>query len=118
MTYIADYYRSINSSKKKAYDCYEKLPKTTKKVYESLVDMFRSQKYLDDNLKFAPSNAEIASEAMVNFTTISHHLAVLDKNGYIWVTTCYDADCNIRRRRIDMLKIENNDTKEKNKNAI
>lgn len=118
MAYISDYYRSIDSSKKKIYGCYEKLPKTTKKVYESLVEMFRSQKYLDDDLKFAPSNAEIASEATVNSTTISHHLAVLHKNGYIWVMTCYDASHGIRRRRIEMLKIKNDDTKEKNENDV
>ena len=95
-------FQHINSSKKRLYDSYDELPKRTKDVYAALQLMYGDTTYMDDNLKFMPTNRQI-SEVVGIKNNVSHYLAVLDRNGYIWVTWGHIDSLYIRKHKIELL---------------
>ena len=97
-----EYYSHINSNKKKLYPSYDALPPCAKKVYSALLLMCTDASYKDEELEFMPTNRQIAEISGVT-SNISHYLAVLDRNEYIWVTWTYKGR---RKHRIEMLKKE------------
>lgn len=101
------YYRNIDSSKKKVYSSYDALPLFTQKVYSALRLMCTDVFYWDEDLEFTPTNRQIAEISGVT-SGITHHLAVLDRNGYIRVTWTYQE--GRRKHRIELLDKEENKT--------
>lgn len=97
------FYSYIDSSKEKVYSSYDALPLCTQKVYSALCFMCTDVFYWDEDLEFTPTNRQIAEISGVT-SGITHHLAVLDRNGYIRVTWTYQE--GRRKHRIEMLKKE------------
>lgn len=98
-----EHFYHIDSSKKKLYDSYRALPTGTKDVYAALQLIEEDR---DANVRaspFMPTNRQISELSLVNKNSISHHLAVLDRNGYIWVTWGHIDSLYIRKHKIELL---------------
>ena len=98
-----EHFYHIDSSKKPLYDSYKTLPTSTKNVYAALQLIEEDR---DTNVRaspFMPTNRQISELSLVNKNSISHHLAVLDRNGYIWVTWGYIDSLHIRKHQIEFL---------------
>lgn len=98
-----EHFHHIDSSKKPFYDNYTTLPTSTKDVYAALQLIEEDRDFNTRASPFMPTNEQISELSLVNKTSISHHLAVLDRNGYIWVTWGYVNSLGLRKHQIEFL---------------